>query len=325
MNEKHLNIIKVQKTSMETHSRSDWRQEARAQFERMWLMDPGQFDPMRNCRERERLERTWHLMQEFLSPQGKLVADLACGCGALTKRLKDNGAKVHALDIAANALKILRVNVPNVDQTYQECLPHTTLEDDVYDLVFADEVIAYLPSQQLRLFMAELCRLVKPNGYVVCSTPLDFKTQDPLLRFASLAETEFKIHKWVCSYHRLHIHIQHFFSAPGHFAKAASDSAYRQQELQKRRGFSQKWFKWNSQGILAFFWKGIRYATNPIALFLKQNRPLLLFLEKICRALQGDSGISHAIFLASRRPLQSLDLPKDEIPIERKGKHQVWE
>jgi 2-polyprenyl-3-methyl-5-hydroxy-6-metoxy-1,4-benzoquinol methylase len=328
MSEKKLNIVGVSQKptgSSIPDARNGWSREAEAQFERMWLVDPEQFNPLRNCMEKERIERTWNLITEFIDPKDKLAADLACGGGVMTKKLKETGAHVHALDIASNALKILKDQVPNVDAVYHQCLPHTTLADDAYDLVVADEVIAYLPSQQLRLFMAELCRLVKPAGFLVCSTALDFTTQDPLLRFSGLAETEFKIHKWSCSYHRLYIRLRDFFSAPGHYAKAFKDPTYLQRSLQELKGFSQKWLRWNSQGILGALWTGVQFLTNPVAKLLNQNKTVMLALEKICRTFWGDSGISHAILIASRRPLQPLVLPKDEIPIERKGKREVWE
>jgi 2-polyprenyl-3-methyl-5-hydroxy-6-metoxy-1,4-benzoquinol methylase len=306
-------------------SKNGWRREAQAHFERLWLLNPEQFDPMRNCMERERLERTWDLIKKFIDPKDKLITDLACGNGQFSKKLKDAGATVHALDISENALKLARQNVPHLDDVYQECLPHTTLEDDAYDLVIANEVIAYLPAQQLRLFMAELCRLVKPKGFVVCSTPLDFNTQDPWERFASLSETEFKIHEWSCGYFKLYIRLRNFFLAPGLFAKAYKDVDFKQQQLAERKGFNFKWFIFNSQGILGFTWSIIQYITEPIGKFLNQNRPTMLFLEKICKMFWGESGMSHAIFLAERRPLTPLHLPKEEIPIERKGKREVWE
>lgn len=323
-----LNIVSTQSKSSEppfANSKNGWRYEAQAKFERMWLMDPEQFNPMRNCLERERLQRTKDLIQRFMDSKNKWVADLACGGGTLSKHLYELGAHIHALDIASNALSRLKMTVPQIDQTFQQCLPHTTLEDDSYDLVIANEVIAYLPTEQLRLFMAELSRLVKPQGYVICSTPLDLNTQDPLQRFASLAETEFKIHEWVCSYHRLYIRLKNFFSAPSHFAKARKDREYLLQESQNRHGFSRKWFLWNSHGFLAAVWSIVQYITNPIAHFIKQSRSLMLMLEKICRLLFGDAGISHAIFIATRRPLQPLHLTKNETPIERKGKREIWE
>ena len=322
-----LNIISTQKSPEPpfANSKNGWRYEAQAKFERMWLINPEQFDPMRNCLERERLQRTKDLIQRFMDAKNKWVADLACGGGALSHYLHELGAHVHAVDIASKALSILKEKVPHIDQTFQQCLPHTTLEDDAYDLVIANEVIAYLPTEQLRLFMAELSRLVKPQGYVICSTPLDLNTEDPLKRLASLAETEFKIHAWVCSYHRLYIRLKNFFSAPAHYAKARKDRDYFLQESHNRQGFSRKWFLWNSQGFLAALWSIIQYITNPIANFIKQSRSLMLVLEKICRVLFGDGGISHAIFIASRRPLQPLHLMKNETPIERKGKREIWE
>lgn len=328
MSNKRLNIVDTKKNSNQKSPRNEreaWRQEAEAQFERMWLIDPEQFDPMRNCMERERLSRTWALTLKFIDPKNKWAADLACGGGVLSKHLKEVHANVHALDIASNALKIVHKNVPDIEATFQQCLPHTTLEDDKYDLVFANEVIAYLPSTQLRLFMAELCRLVKPDGFVICSTGLDLDSQDPLLRFSGLADTEFKVHQWICSYHRLYIRLLDFFSAPEIYAKAYKDREYRQKMLDDRRGFSQKWMRWNSQGLLGIFWMGVQYLSSPISQFMNQNKTWMLTLEKLCRALWGDNGISHAIFIASRRPLLPLELPKDEIPIERKEKRHIWE
>jgi len=325
MNHHRLKIINSQNQPNPPDIKNGWRKEAKAHFEHMWLTDPEQFDPTRNCMERERIERTWNIIENFIQPKDKLAADLACGYGIMSKRLKEAGAQVHALDITSQALNKIQELVPLVDQIYLQCLPHTTLEDDAYDLVYATEIIAFLPAQQLRLFMAELCRLVKPQGFVICSTPLDFNTQDPLLRFESLVETEFKIHQWICSHHRLYIRLRDFLSAPERYVRAAKNADYRKQKLQDRRGFSQRWFKWNSQGPLAIFWSFIQYISHPLAKLINQNRTLMLFLEKICRFFWGDSGISHAIFIASRRPLQPLQLPKDKVPIEKKGKRQVWE
>ena len=238
------------------NSQNAWRSEARARFERLWLLNPEQFNPLRNCMERERIERTWSLAVEFLPLKNKLVADLACGAGVMTQRLKEAGARVHALDIASIPLKILQEKVPQVDQTFQQCLPHTTLEDDAYDMVFADEVIAFIPPQQLRLFMSELSRLIKPDGYVICSTALDLNTQDPLARFESLTETESKFTNGsaaiiACTY----------ACAISSVLQAAMHALMQTLNIDNKsyksaQGFSQKWLRWNSESSLDIILEG---------------------------------------------------------------------
>ena len=50
----------------------------------------------------------------------------------------------------------------------------------------------------------------------------------------------------------------------------------------------------------------------------------MLKLEKLCYFFSNEIGFSRAIFLGKRRQLFEEIGPEKE-PIERKGKHQVWE
>src|SRR5438105_4149210 len=52
-----------------------------AKFERLWLVDPEQFNPMRNCIERERIERTWQLLNKHVSFPGQSAVDIGCAAG----------------------------------------------------------------------------------------------------------------------------------------------------------------------------------------------------------------------------------------------------
>jgi hypothetical protein len=60
-----LTIISVTPPSpqkMPLPSRLTRRRELQAKFERLWLLEPEQFNPLRNCMQRERLERTYQLI-----------------------------------------------------------------------------------------------------------------------------------------------------------------------------------------------------------------------------------------------------------------------
>lgn len=325
MQNTRLNIItgeSKEKNSKEGNHKSIRREEMRAKFERLWHLYPEQFDPRRNSMEEERIERTWHLLSEFVNPTDQLAVDLGCGMGLLSQRLTEAGANVHAVDVATTALKKAESLIPRVASVSQDCLPKTLLKDDAYDIVLCTDVIAYLQPSEFRLFMAELSRLVRREGFVVCSTPIDFNSEDAVERFAELAETEFTVQKWVFSYHRLYIRLCALFEAPSLYVQAKSDPGYRFEQLNKRSGFGRAWFCLNSSPIPSLFWRGIQWMIHPVFQFLKHNRFLMFKLEKICHAIWDEAGISHAIFIAKRRP---LTMTPEKPPEEMKHKKQLWE
>lgn len=231
---------------------------------------------------------------------------------------------MDAVDIAGQALERIRIkNAPGITPI-QDCLPSTRLEDDAYDLVLCTETIGYLNSKEYRMLFAELSRLVKKDGLAVCSTSLDFKTDNALERFAALAETEFEIEHWILRYDLLWTVCCRFFEAPGFFLKISKDEFERNKLLSKKRFPGKVLFKLNTSKPGAFFWKLVSYASNPIAAQLRQSSLLVDFFEKITKFLWDESGITYALFLGARRPL-TFPLPTNEIPLEIKHKRQVWE
>lgn len=300
------------------------KQEIQASMERMWLQDPQQFDPRRNCMERQRIDLTFNAIKTAAALAGKSAADLGCGSGVLSFMMRDAGAHVDAVDAAGNALAMLKDgNTQNIT-VIQDCLPNTALNDNAYDAVICTEVIAYLRQDEYRLLMAELARLVKADGAVICSTGLDINTENPLDRFASLAETEFTIEKWIVNYHLLLIKLCRFFEAPSKYVKAYHDTEVRQKEIRERNGFGRFWFRINSTPAATLFWRLVGFAFNPIAKFLKQNKITMQALESISRFFWSDAGISHALFVGKRRPL-TYDVKPSALPRELKHKRQVWE
>lgn len=300
------------------------RQELQAKFDQKWLENPRQFDPERNCIERERLQRTWNLLIKHAEIKDKRAVDLGCGGGDFAKMLAGAGAKVDAVDVSGNALKIVQLYNCDSINTLQDVVPETKLADDQYDLVISTELLGYLPQHERRLYFAELSRLVKPDGFVICSTSLDIYTEDALQNFGTLVESEFHPKEWLFSYHALLIRIKNFFEMPGRFARGHQDSEYRIEQINARSSFSQWWYKVNSSKILGPFWKLVQAASTPLANIFKDNRALMLNFEKICRFISNEAGISHVIFIGQRRPL--IFPTKEELmAFEPKHKRQVWE
>lgn len=305
-------------------SKRSLREEKQAVMERLWLQSPQQFDSLRDCMERQRVQNTVETIKSKISLSGKHVVDLGCGNGTIARILRDAGAHVDAVDVASIALKNLKEKDSHNINPIHDCLPSTELQDKKYDLVVCTEVIGYHKPEEYRLLMAELGRLLKSDGLVVCSTSLDINTEDPLERFAELAETEFTIDKWVLSYHLLLIRLCNFFETPFSFVEASLNKEIRKNEIAKRKGLIRWWFKWNTGPVLATLWTLIRFISNPIAEFLRQNTTLMHFLDRFCRFFWSDAGISHALFIGKRRPLVFPVRPEDA-PREIKHKRQVWE
>lgn len=320
MTRQRLNIIETEEET--TVSKRNRRDETRAKFDRIWLVDPTRFDPFRNGLERERIHRIKSVIQECVPTSHRQVVDLGCGWGVLSQFLAGLGASVQAVDISINALNRLK-NSANIT-LIQDWVPNTKLPDESYDLVISTELIAYLHPDQYRLFFSEMARLVKSDGSVICSTALDIYSDDALERFSSLVDTEFKVEKWVLSYHSLYIKLRHFLKMPSKFLRAKKENEYRQKQLSKRKGFWHQWFKWNSQLPFYFFWKGMGFFISPLVKWLEQSESILLFMEKISKFVLDEKAISHVIFMGKRRMVMEEE-PKEEIPIERKQRKQVWE
>lgn len=148
MAENRLNIITVTSEpaiSAYQNSRYTRIKELQAKFERLWLTDPERFNPLRNCMERERLERTWLLLTRHVILANQPVVDLGCAAGVFSRRLRDAGTQVEAVDIAENALKRFREAGAERIQLQQDAMPVTHLTDQKYHVVVCTELIAELP------------------------------------------------------------------------------------------------------------------------------------------------------------------------------------
>lgn len=259
-------------------------QEAMAKMERAWLINPEKFNPMRNVMEKERIKRTEFMIEHHVkSISGSQCIDLGCGFGYISRFLRDKGAIVTAIDIASNALKNLAsfdMQQISISQAALPFLQSKQFQDSSYDLVIATDVIAEMPLSEHRLCMSEFSRLIKKDGIVICSTPLDIDSENALERFIALFKTEFNIVDQRLSYHRLFIKFCRIFN----------------------------WIK-------------------PLKNWLKQSRRTLLILEKVCKFLWPESGVSHVILVGKRRSLleDTAQLDDHNQQVTSKRKERKWE
>lgn len=325
--DKRLSIVAVEQKPLEATNpgnKASRRQTTQAKFDKLWTENPRQFDPERNCMQQERLRLTLELLQRHSSLMGKKAVDLGCGSGVFARMLAAAGAQVDALDISSCALKALKEHDQTNITAIQDLIPTTKLEDDSYDLVISTQVIGYLPREERRLYFAELSRLVKPQGFIICSTALDIDTEDALQAFGDLVETEFHPLEWVFSYHAFLIRLKYLLKQPEKFAAGYKDKTFRQQQADKRGSWSSWWYKLNSSWLFGSLWNIFRHITTPLHRQLEGNFTLMHGLEKLCRFFKSEDGISQAIFIGQRRPL-IIPTKEELMAFEPKHKKQVWE
>ena len=328
----NMSINRLKVTSVESNnnnsppplSRSARRQEVEATMERLWLNNPEQFNPERDAVQRKRVSSTLMTIKKHLHLKDKQSVDLGCGSGTMTRLIRDEGVKIDAVDIASQALELLKANNMRDITPIQDCLPSTRLDDNAYDLVICTEMIGYLQPKEYRMMFAELARLVKKDGIVLCSTSLELNSENALERFAALAETEFEIEEWVLRYDLLWIKFCHFFEMPTLFIKMSQNDFERNKEVEKRKGFGKFWFKINTSTPLLLLWRLINPISKSIAKVLRQSEWLVNFLEKITKFIWDESGISYAMLIGKRRPM-IFPLPANELPVEMKHKREVWD
>jgi 2-polyprenyl-3-methyl-5-hydroxy-6-metoxy-1,4-benzoquinol methylase len=320
-----LSIVSVENSkenATNTPSRATRMRQLQAKYERLWLIDPERFNPLKNIKGRERLERTWTLLTRHISLNNQQVVDIGCGAGIFSFRLADQGCQVKAVDIAANALKLVQQKRHTNVSCQQETMPFTSLPDQGYDLVVCTEVIADVYPEDYRLFFAELSRVIRPTGYLLFSSAIDIQTDQGVQRLQELALTEFDILESVVSYHALSIRLKRLLEKPALFIRGWQDKQFYEEEMKHRQGIQKLGFWICTSFFLVWLWYAILPLTTRLLHYLNTSRSCLLRLEKICRSLWHKKGISHYLFIAKQRPLKMVD--PQQIPIEKPGRKEIW-
>lgn len=97
-----------------------------------------------------------------------LVLDVGCGDGAISSLIRNiTEAKIYGVDISEKHCMRARERGIMVKQAdLEQGIPY---EDNLFDLVFAGEVIEHLKDPDF--FLQEIYRVLKKNGIVVITTP----------------------------------------------------------------------------------------------------------------------------------------------------------
>ena len=127
-------------------------------------------NPVRLAYVRDMIDQHWQCDEHGFRPlEGKSALDVGCGAGLLAEPLARLGAKVTAIDAAAELVGVAREHAAG--QGLAIDYRHGAVEDldGNFDLVTSMEVIEHVADPQV--FLNALAARLAPGGLMILSTP----------------------------------------------------------------------------------------------------------------------------------------------------------
>jgi SAM-dependent methyltransferase len=121
-------------------------------------------------RSLEDLEQALTAVGDTLSKHERIL-EFGCGCGRIMRWMEDLGSTCTLVgtDIDARAIEWASGNLPFARFDINEGLPPTGYRDGEFDLVVNHSVFTHLDERYQDLWLAELQRIVSPDGLLVLS------------------------------------------------------------------------------------------------------------------------------------------------------------
>lgn len=107
-------------------------------------------------------------MRAHVAP-GDRALDLGCGDGWMTAELAAHGAAPIGVEIAPAAIGRARRHHPELDFRLTEIEAELPFEDNVFDVVWASEVIEHIADTAR--WLSEVRRVLRPGGRLLLTTP----------------------------------------------------------------------------------------------------------------------------------------------------------
>ena len=128
-----------------------------------------------------------HIVQVFGSRTKSTVLDAGCGAGSNAIRLALRGYPVLAIDVSEHILERARVNVAASNLSHMVKLEHGSvsslpIQDQSFDYVICWNVLMLIP--EVEKAVLELCRVVRPNGFLIISEDNMWSLEALLVRSA---------------------------------------------------------------------------------------------------------------------------------------------
>ena len=127
-------------------------------------------NPVRLGYVRDWIDQHWSLDEHSRRPlEGKTALDVGCGAGLLAEPLARLGAKVTAIDPAAELIASARDHAAGQGLEIEYRVAAIEGLQGTFDLITSMEVIEHTADPQQ--FLSDLAKRLAPNGLLILSTP----------------------------------------------------------------------------------------------------------------------------------------------------------
>jgi 2-polyprenyl-3-methyl-5-hydroxy-6-metoxy-1,4-benzoquinol methylase len=133
-------------------------------------------------------EKTFDRIVQVFGPRTKsTVLDAGCGIGFNAIRLALRGYPVVAMDVSQHILERAQANVAASNLSHmvtfeRGSLSSLPMHDSSFDFVICWDVLMYIP--EVETAVSELCRVVRPGGFLIISEDNMWSLQALLVRIA---------------------------------------------------------------------------------------------------------------------------------------------
>ncbi len=99
------------------------------------------------------------------------ILEWGCGCGRIIRHMSEieQHAEIYGCDIDAEAIHWATENIPFAVFSTCNALPPTLYPDNYFDLIINHSVMTHLDEYYQDQWLAELKRILKPNGIIILS------------------------------------------------------------------------------------------------------------------------------------------------------------
>jgi len=96
--------------------------------------------------------------------------ELGCGSARLIRHLRCiGGIRLAGTDLVPEQVAWCKENIPGVEFHVNELRPPLAFADDnSFDFAFAASVFTHIPLETQQLWIREMCRILRPGGFLVC-------------------------------------------------------------------------------------------------------------------------------------------------------------
>lgn len=98
------------------------------------------------------------------------IMEFGCGSARLIRHLRCiDGINLVGTDLDGDTIEWCSKNIPGIEFHQNSIRPPLEFaKDNMFDLVFASSVFTHIPLEAQHLWINELCRVVRPGGYLLC-------------------------------------------------------------------------------------------------------------------------------------------------------------